>query len=158
MESDLAKIVEIYNAAIPGRKSTADTEALAVRDRVDWLRNRDPARRPVWVLEHSGDVAAWISLQSFYGRPAYHETTEVSVYVAPQYHGKGFGSLLMRRMIDACPGLGVTTLLGFVFSHNEACLRLNRKMGFERWGLLPQVAEIDGVKYDLVIDGRSIEG
>lgn len=149
--------MEIYNAAIPGGKSTADTKAVTVADRLAWFRNRDHACRPVWVLEHRDDVAGWISLQSFYGRPAYHQTAEVSVYVAPRCHGKGFGSLLMRRMIDACPGLGVTTLLGFVFSHNEACLKLNRKMGFERWGLLPQVAEIDGVKYDLVIDGRRID-
>jgi phosphinothricin acetyltransferase len=30
---------------------------------------------------------------------------------------------------------------------------MNRKLGFEQWGLLPQVAELDGIKRDLVILG-----
>ncbi|MGA8260935.1 MAG: N-acetyltransferase family protein [Arenicellales bacterium] len=158
MESDLPRIVEIYNAAIPGRRSTADTDPVTVEARVEWLRDRDPARRPVWVLEHDDDIAAWISLQSFYGRPAYHETAEVSLYVDPRHHGKGFGALLMERMIASCPRMGVRTLLGFVFTHNEACIALNRKFGFRRWGLLPAVAEIDGARYDLAIDGLEIDG
>lgn len=155
-ESDLPQIVDIYNAAIPGGKATADTRLLTVAERIEWFRDRDHKRRPVWVLEYADEVAAWISLQSFYGRPAYRETAEVSVYVAQKHHSKGFGTILLRRMIESCPSLGVTTLLGFVFSHNESCLRMNKKLGFERWGLLPQVANIDGKKYDLVIDGLRI--
>ncbi|MCZ6672108.1 MAG: GNAT family N-acetyltransferase [Verrucomicrobia bacterium] len=156
-ENDLSQIVDIYNASIPGRKATADTEQVSVTDRLEWFRNHDPDRRPVWVLEHRGRIAAWISLQSFYGRPAYHETAEVSVYVAPEYNGQGFGTLLLQRVIESCPSLGVTTLLGFVFAHNEPCLRMNKKLGFERWGLLPQVADFDGQKVDLVIDGLKIQ-
>jgi phosphinothricin acetyltransferase len=155
-EADLPDIVAIYNAAIPGRKATADTEAVTVADRIDWFRNRDHERRPVWVLECADEVVAWISLQSFYGRPAYHATAEVSVYASPEHQGEGFGALLLQKMIEACPRLGVTTLLGFVFAHNESCLRMNRKLGFERWGFLPEVAELDVRKVDLVIEGLRI--
>ena len=157
VESDLPQIVSIYNASIPGGKATADTEQITVADRMEWFQNRDHEHRPIWVLEYRNEIAAWISLQSFYGRPAYHETAEVSVYVAQKHHGKGFGTLLLKKMIENCPSFGVTTLLGFVFSHNEPCLRMNKKLGFERWGLLPEVAEIDGQKYDLVIDGLKIK-
>lgn len=157
VESDLPQIVSIYNAAIPGRKATADTKQITIADRIEWFRNRDHEHHPIWVLEYGDDIAAWISLQSFYGRPAYHETAEVSVYVLQKHHGKGFGTLLLKKMIEACPSLGVTTLLGFVFSHNEPCLRMNKTLGFERWGLLPEVAELDGQKVDLVIDGLKIK-
>ena len=157
VEADLLQIVGIYNASIPGRKATADKEKITVADRIEWFRNRDQKHRPIWVLEFNNEIAAWISLQSFYGRPAYHQTAEVSVYVAQQHQGKGFGALLLKQMIDKCPELGVKTLLGFVFSHNEPCLQMNKKLGFERWGFLPEVAELDGKKYDLVIDGLRIE-
>ncbi len=57
-------------------------------------------------------------------------------------------------MPAARAGARVSTLLGFVFAHNEPSLRLLEAFGFERWGLLPRVAELDGVERDLVIVGR----
>lgn len=52
--------------------------------------------------------------------------------------------------------MGINTLLGFVFGHNEPSLALLRKFGFEVWGHLPKVAVLDGVERDLVISGRRI--
>jgi L-amino acid N-acyltransferase YncA len=47
-------------------------------------------------------------------------------------------------------------LLGFIFAHNEPSLRLFAKFGFERWGYLPKVAELDEVERDLVIMGKRV--
>ena len=44
-EADLPSIVAIYNAAIPGRTATADTEPVSVAQRLAWFREHDPARR-----------------------------------------------------------------------------------------------------------------
>lgn len=156
IEADLPRIVEIYNASIPGRLATADTEPVTVESRLPWLREHDPQSRPLWVLEHDGLIIAWVSLKSFYGRPAYHATAEVGVYVASEYQGRGIGPRLLRAVIDKCPQLGISTLLGFVFAHNEPSLKMNEKVGFKRWGLLPGVAELDGIKRDLVIIGYQI--
>src|SRR5207247_10951307 len=72
IEADLPAIVDIYNQSIPGGWSTADTQPIAVADRVDWFRKFDPARRPIWVAEADGSVVAMAYLSSFYGgRPAY---------------------------------------------------------------------------------------
>ena len=54
------------------------------------------------------------------------------------------------------PRLGLQTLLGFIFGHNAASLTLFERLGFERWALLPRVAELDGVERDLVIVGRRV--
>ena len=35
---DLPRIVEIYNAAVPGRSATADTEPISVASRIAWVR------------------------------------------------------------------------------------------------------------------------
>ncbi len=81
---DLARIVEIYNAAIPGRLATADTAAVTLASRRAWFREHDAERRPLWVSTgEGGSILGWLSFQSFYGRPAYHATAELSVYVAP---------------------------------------------------------------------------
>jgi phosphinothricin acetyltransferase len=155
-EADLPAIVEIYNAAIPGRKATADTQPVAVENRYAWFCEHHPDRRPLWVAEENGAIVGWLSFQSFYGRPAYHATAEISVYVAHSKQRAGIGRALLARAIEQAPRLGLKTLLGFIFGHNEPSLRLFGSFGFERWGVLPRVAELDGVERDLIIVGLRI--
>src|SRR5207248_10486475 len=68
-ETDLETIVRIYNAAIPGRLATADTQPVSTESRRAWFRDRDVARYPLWVFELDGHVGAWLSFARFYGRP-----------------------------------------------------------------------------------------
>ena len=154
-EADLPAIVEIYNASIPGRMATADTEPVSVEARRPWFAAHSPAR-PVWVVDCEGRVAGWLSFQSFYGRPAYRATVELSVYVAPAYQGRGIARRLLTGAIGRAPALGLRTLLGFIFAHNTPSLGLFEALGFRRWGHLPRVAELDGIERDLVIVGRRI--
>jgi L-amino acid N-acyltransferase YncA len=156
-EADLPAIVDIYNQSIPGGWSTADTQPIAVADRVDWFRRFDPARRPIWVAEVDGKVIATVYLSSFYaGRPAYAATAEVSTYIATAYHRRGIGRRLKQWVIDQCPRLGVTTLLSMHFDHNEATRRLNASFGFEELGHLTEIAEVRGEKRGLVISALRI--
>ncbi|WP_223067405.1 GNAT family N-acetyltransferase [Paenibacillus caui] len=157
LRSDLDRIVEIYNSTIPSRQVTADLEPVSVESRIPWFEEHSPEHRPLWVLTQDGQVAAWISFQSFYGRPAYLGTAELSIYIAEEYRAKGYGSILVAQAIKKCPELGIHTLLGFIFGHNEPSLALLRKFGFASWGRLPKVANMDGVERDLVIVGRRVD-
>jgi L-amino acid N-acyltransferase YncA len=158
VESDLPAIVAIYNAAIPTRTSTADLEPITVESRRDWFAKFDPKLRPIWVLEVEHEIAAWIGLTSFYaGRPAYDATAEVSIYVAPPYHRQGYGTMLVRRLIEHCPDLGVTTLLAMYFDHNQASQQMFERLGFQSMGHLTEIAVMDGVKRGLIIAVRRVE-
>lgn len=156
--ADLPAIVAIYNAAIPGRRATADTEPITVESRVTWFDAHGPDTHPLWVWDLDGAIGGWLSFQPFYGRPAYRATAELSVYVAPSEQRRGGARGLVDRALRQSPALGLTTLLGFIFGHNEPSLTLFARFGFERWGLLPRVAVLDGSARDLVIVGRRIGG
>ncbi len=153
---DLSAIVAIYNSTVPTRMVTADTKPVSVASRHRWFADHSPMRRPLWVVEDGGQIAGWLSYSSFYGRPAYDRTCEVSVYLAPEHRSRGLGTQLLIRCIEHAPRIGVATLLGFIFGHNEPSLRLFEKLGFQRWGHLPGVAVLDGVERDLVIVGRRV--
>ena len=150
---DLTAIVEIYNQSIPHRLATADTEPITVADRLSWFRDR-PRNRPLWVATENERVIGWLSFQTFYGRPAYLHTAEISIYVAPDSQRQGIGSQLLARAIAHSPQLELTTLLAFVFAHNQPSLDLVAKHGFQQWGYLPDIAELDGVARSLIILGR----
>ena len=151
-EDDLPAIIEIYNESIPAGRSTADTEPITVAERLDWFRKFDAKKRPIWVALDQGRIVGCIYLSWFYGgRPAYDKTAEISTYISSSHQGKGIGTMLKERMIEACPRLGVENLLSMYFDHNEATQRLNDKFGFEGVGHLPEIAEVFGEKRGLRI-------
>src|SRR5262249_38109288 len=52
------------------------------------------------------------------------------------------------------PSLSITALVGLIFAHNDPSLKLFQRLGFERWGSFPGIAQLDGVERDLVAMGR----
>ena len=155
---DFAAIVEIYNSTIPSRTVSADTEPVSVKQRLPWFREHDPSRRPILVAEEEGEIVGWISLSNFYdGRPAYHGTAEIGIYVREGHRGKGLGRHMLEETIRRAPDLGIKTLTAGAFGGNEPSLKLFERFGFERWAHFPRVAELDGKEQDLVVLGRRLE-
>jgi len=156
--ADLPEIVAIYNASIPGRMATADTTPVTIAQREAWFGEFNPTLRPLWVYCSAEDSAptGWLSVRSFYGRPAYHATVELGVYVAPAAQRQGIARALLGHAIHHAPGMGVRTMLAFVFGHNMPSITLFEQYGFSPWGRLPRVAEMDGIERDLAILGRRI--
>ncbi len=155
--ADLPKIVEIYNATIESRQVTADLEPVSVESRMAWFQSHQLDMRPLWVMEVDRQIMAWLSFSSFYGRPAYHQTAEVSLYVDASVRRTGVGTYLLREAIAFAPELNLDRLLAFIFCHNEPSLALFRKFGFERWGRLPGVAKLDSIERDLCILGLILQ-
>jgi phosphinothricin acetyltransferase len=153
---DLKEIVEIYNTTIAGRMVTADTEPVTVDSRIKWFNEHSPEKRPLWMVEENGICVGWVSFQSFYGRPAYNGTAEISIYLHENQRGKGQGKAILEYAMAQCPSLEIHTLLGFIFSHNLPSIRLFEKLGFKEWAHLPNIAVLDNVERSLSILGKRI--
>jgi L-amino acid N-acyltransferase YncA len=156
LEADLPAIVEIYNEAIRGRISTAQLDEVSVEQRLPWFHQHSANSHPLWVAEIDGQIAGWFSFHPFIKRAAYRGTAEISVYVRERYRRRGVGKALMEKAIAHSPDLRLSALVGYIFEHNDPSLVLFERMGFERWGLLPGVARVDGVARGVVIIGRHI--
>jgi L-amino acid N-acyltransferase YncA len=154
LESDLAAIIDIYNATVPTRMVTAELELTTVEARLPWFREHSPDQHPFWVAENDCGVMGWLDFKKFLPRCAYRGTAEISVYVHEKFRRQGVARHLLEEAIARAPSLGIDAIVGLIFGHNEPSLRLFGQLGFERWGLLPRIAQLDGNKRDLVIMGR----
>jgi len=154
VEADLPAIIDIYNAAVATRMSTAQLEPVTIESRRDWLGAHSPDRHPLWVAEVDGRVIGWLSCKSFLPRCAYRGTIELSVYVDEKFRRRGIARRLLEEAIAHTSSLGINAMVGLIFAHNEPSLRLFERLGFEHWGLLPRVARLDGLERDLMIMGR----
>lgn len=153
---DLPTIVEIYNSTVPSRMVTADTEPVSVASRENWFLEHQ-GNRPLWMVESEAEeIVGWVSFQSFYGRPAYNATAELSIYLDPANRGRGLGKQILEHSLKAAPDYQIKTLLGFIFAHNEPSLKLFRHFGFEDWGTFPNIAILDGEERSLIILGKRL--
>lgn len=153
--NDLEKIVSIYNQTVHLKNVTADTEKVSVESRTEWFKQFN-TERPLWVYEHENDVVAWLSIRSFYGRPAYNKTVEIGLYIDENFRQHGIGAELIMHAINECKHIGIETILAFIFGNNDVSLHFFNKYGFVTYGILPAVAEIESTKIDLHILGLKL--
>jgi L-amino acid N-acyltransferase YncA len=156
LESDLPVIIDIYNATVSTRLVTAELEPTTVEARLPWFREHSPNQYPFWIAESDGHVIGWLDFKRFMPRCAYRGTAEISVYVNEKFRRQGVAGRLLKQAIARGPSLEITALVGLIFAHNEPSLKLFERLGFERWGLLPRIARLDGNDRDLVIMGRHL--
>jgi L-amino acid N-acyltransferase YncA len=156
VEADLPAIIKIYNAAVATRIATAQLDPVTLEERRNWLNEHSPDRHPFWVLRIGRQVAGWLTLKPFLPRCAYRRSAEVSVYVDEKFRRRGVGRTLLGEAIVRAPSLQISAMVGLIFAHNEPSLKLFEQLGFEKWGLLPRVAQLDDIERDLTIMGRHV--
>jgi L-amino acid N-acyltransferase YncA len=113
--------------------------------------------RPLLMVENDRNPVGWASFQSFYGRPAYDATVEISIYLDQEFRGRGYGKLILTHCIEIAGGMRINTLIGFIFEHNKPSLKLFSAAGFQEWEHLPGIAVIDNHEYGLKILGKKIQ-
>lgn len=151
--SDLPQIVEIYNQIIPSRLATADLEPVKVSEREEWF-NSFTTTHPIFKIMDGNKMLGWVALEPFYGRPAYEHTAEISIYIDQNARHQGVGQRAIEFIESKVNELEITAIVAYIFGHNKPSLALFRKFNFHEWGRLPEVAELDGIKRDLVIMGK----
>jgi phosphinothricin acetyltransferase len=173
-EKDLSEILAIYNQTIAGKQATANLTPVTCEERTDWFDEhiKSPTR-PIYVVKvinkatqstaqietaqiETAPIVAWGSFSDLYARPAYHISTEISIYLHKDYHGQGLGSLLTCWMLTQAPSLGIHNVIALIFAHNQPSLGLFRKLGFEQWGYMPKVCDMQGFIADVVMLGKAV--
>ncbi len=155
--TDLPRLVELYNQAILSHTATGDTVPFSIEQRQGWFDQHQRDRYPIYVSEDEGGVVSgYLSLSPYRDRPAMQRTAEISYYVDYAHHRQGIGTALMEHALADCPRLGRKVLIAIVLEWNSASIQLLERFGFERWGYLPDVAELSGRLCGHLYYGRKI--
>jgi len=157
LESDLPKIVDIYNQAITARHCTADTELVDLDNRLNWFNQHNNIKTPIFVYEAGGEVIAYgyISLYRF-GRKAFEKVGEISYYIDFAHHRKGIGNMMMECLLTEAKKLEYAHLVAILLACNVKSVALLEKFGFSCWGVMPEIGNIDGEYYSHLYYGLSL--
>lgn len=137
---DIASITDIANWAAMNTPANFATEPepLAMwesawrttREMYPWLVAREPG---------SAGILGFAKASPHRQRAAYNWTAEVTVYVHPDHHGRGVGTLLYKRLLPTLNQQGYATLVAGITLPNPASERLHEAFGFTRCAVFRRV-------------------
>ncbi len=131
--ADAGDIAQLYAHYVRTSSATFEEtppDAAEIERRLHHIRNAGLPWRVA--RDGSGKLAGYAYASTYRVRSAYRYTLENSVYVAPEAHGKGLGTALMRDLIALCSGLGYRQMLAVIGgSDNESSIRLHTRLGFK---------------------------
>jgi len=147
---DLGAVEQIYAHYV--RNTTVSFE-LAPPDAATWRDRFDKvaeAGLPFLVAElPEGGVAGYAYCSPWKPRPAYRQTVEDSIYVAPWAGRRGVGGRLLGALLEACAAAEVREVIAVIVDTGDpASVRLHGRHGFVEAGRLARV----GFKHDTWLD------
>ncbi|WP_166240397.1 GNAT family N-acetyltransferase [Paenibacillus turpanensis] len=140
---DLPRLLDIYNYAVRETVATFDLTEQTLEQRSEWF-GKYGGRFPLIVAELDGVVAGYSCLSSFRAKPAYDRTAELSVYIDPEYWGRGVGKRLMKEIIERGKAVGHHSIVACITGGNEVSVKLHEQLGFRFVGTFREC----GYKFD----------
>jgi len=128
----------------PGFYEALNNKAGAFRERIDNIT----AVYPWLVYEEGDDIAGYAYAGPWKARHAYRFATECTVYLSPDYHGKGIGTALYKQLFAKLCAMSVRTVMAGIALPNAGSVALHEKMGFEKVAHFKEV----GWKFEKWID------
>jgi phosphinothricin acetyltransferase len=157
--SDLDPTLEIYAHYVATSGATFE---LTAPDAAEWARRFQAitdAGLPFVVAELAGRIAGYAYCSPWKTRPAYRQTVEDSIYLAPWAAGQGLGGALLDELLRACAAAEIREVLAVIADTGDpASLILHRKRGFTEAGRLKSVGFKQGRWLDTVLLQRSLVG
>lgn len=147
--ADISAISRIYADAV--RHGTASFE-IEPPSEAEMARRRGvlvAKNFPYLAAERDGAVLGYAYAGPYRDRRAYDWCVEDSVYVAPEFHRKGIGRLLLTRLIAETERCGFRQMLGVIGdSANTASVAVHAAVGFRLVGTFQSV----GFKHNRWLD------
>lgn len=112
-----------------------------------------------WLCARDGEsVVGFAKGSPHRSRGAYCYAAEVSVYIDPQYHGRGLGRALYRVLLPMLRAQGYVTLLACITLPNPASERLHAAFGFRPCGTYQRIGWKGGRWHDVGYFALHLQG
>lgn len=145
--SDANRIHEIYNNYVENSQATFQEQPLSLEE-IETQIQRIIKNFPWIVYQEADKIVGYTYADKWKEKTAYRYTVETSIYLDPEYLGKGIGSKLKGAMINELKKQGFHCVISAISLPNPASIAMCEKFGFQKAGQLREI----GYKFDEWID------
>ncbi len=133
-KTDVADILEIYTPYITDTVITFETDVPTIEEfteRVEGIKSE----YPYLVCEIDGKVVGYAYASKHHQRSAYKYSVDVSIYIKPNYQGKGFGKVLYASLFERLKEYNYYTAYARITLPNDRSIALHKSFGFIEVGI-----------------------
>lgn len=136
---DAAALADIYNHYILNTDVTFEETVLTADEFAQRIGKVQSSGYSWLVAEDSGRVIGYAYATKWHERAAYRHTVEVSVYLAPEFPGRGWGTRLYAALFAGLRRMPVHVAIGGIALPNAASVAIHEKFGMEKVAHFHQV-------------------
>jgi L-amino acid N-acyltransferase YncA len=148
ISTDAERICTIYNHYIATTTISFEEEPVSPADMARRIADVAAAKLPWLVMVENDKLIGYAYATKWRVRAAYRFAVESSVYLDPNYAGKGAGTMLYEALLAELRQRGLHLVIGGIAQPNEASVRLHERLGFTKVAHFSEV----GLKFGRWID------
>jgi L-amino acid N-acyltransferase YncA len=146
-EEDFPVIKEIYDWYIAHSTATFHTDPILIAQLKEFIFIDHPLYKSYLVF-NGDELAGYCFLTYYKNRQAYDRSAEVTIYLKPEFCGKGIGKTAMGHLEQVARRNGLKNLIGIIAGDNDGSIALFEKSGYSKCAHFKNVGE----KFDKVLD------
>ena len=154
-EQDYKIIKDIYDYYIMNSTATFHTERISIDELKEVIINNHQKYKS-FLIKSDGIICGYCYYSQYKKRQAYDRTAEITVYLKPEYLGKGIGKRAVQYLEGIAKSQGINVLVGIITEENHQSIKLFEKLGYEKCAHYKQVGEkfrkvLDVVAYQIFL-------
>jgi phosphinothricin acetyltransferase len=146
-ESDLPEVKKIYDWFIAHSTATFHTEPIQVDELKEFLYVDHPLYKS-YLIYADKEIAGYCFLTNYKKRQAYDRTAELTIYLKPEFFGKGIGKIAVAHLEKVASEKGLKNLLAIITGDNDGSIALFKSCGYVQCADFKNVGE----KFNKVLD------
>jgi L-amino acid N-acyltransferase YncA len=146
-ESDFKLIKTIYDYYILNTTATFHTRLISIRELKSVILTGHPKYKS-FLIDYEGETSGFCYISQYKKRQAYDRTAEITIYLKPEYAGKGIGKETMILLEKVARNNGISVLIGIILGENHVSIGLFEKCGYEKCAHFKKVGE----KFNRLLD------
>jgi len=146
--SDTDAIIAILNYYIVNSTAIYDYDLRTLEQQLTVFEEKLKKGFPIIVATVENRIVGFGYYSEFRFREAYKYTVEHSVYVLPNEHGNGIGSILLKSLIVIAKQQKLHTMIAVIDSENQSSIVFHEQFGFSTVGIIKE----SGFKFERWLD------
>jgi len=140
-------VMEIYNYYILNSTATFHAHVFDISEMKELLFFDTPKYK-TFVIFADDEICGYVYLAQYRKREAYDRTAEVTVYLNPNYLGKGIGVLAVKHIEDFAKQKDIHVLIATICGENIKSICLFERSGYVKCAHYKEV----GIKFGRLLD------
>lgn len=155
-EKDFEIVKSVYDYYIINTTATFHTELISIEELKSVIAVAHPKYKS-YLIEFEGQIYGYCYLSQYKKRQAYDRTAEVSIYLKPEYSGKGIGRKVLEMLEQIALEGAIVVLIGIISEENKTSIALFEKCGYEKCAHFREVGEKFGRLLDVVAYQKTLK-